>query len=150
VRHEQLGEFRLALKHANDLRLSDPHDHAIRDCNYRSQAERLASQAALAKEITLSVESNDRLFPSLGNDRDFNLSALDVEDGVRRVTLREHQLIFAITRYSPLAVHGTEESLHIERTLLFLSHDDFYLPFRDDGHCSAPVQFGTSFRMEMP
>ena len=119
VRHEHLGKLRLVVEHAHDGRLFDPHDDAFRHRRDRRQAQRLSGQAALAEEVPLPVERDDRFLPLLGDDADLDLALLNVKDGIRRVALREDFLILAIVRYGPPAVHGAEEGFHVER-LFFL------------------------------
>ena len=77
------------------------------------------------KKSPVPVEGDDRLLPQLGYDADLDLALLDVEDGIRRVPLREDLLILPIVRYCPSPVHGAEEGFHVERMrfLLRLSLD---------------------------
>ena len=77
------------------------------------------------------MEGDDRLLALLRYDIDLDLALLDEEDRIRRVALRKDLLILAVRRYSPSAVNGVEEDLHVEWTLLRLSHGVWHLPFNE-------------------
>ena len=69
------------------------------------------------------MEGDDGFLALLGYDADLDLALPDEENRIRRVALREDLLILAVRRYSPSAVNGVEEDLHVEWKLLRLSHD---------------------------
>ena len=77
------------------------------------------------------MEGDDRLLALLRYDIDLDLAILDEEDRIRRVALRKDLLILAICRHGPSAVNGVEEDLHVECTLLRLSHGVWHLPFNE-------------------
>ena len=60
VRYESFGKLRFVAEQAPDGVFVEPHDDTLGHGRYRRQAERLACQAFLAKEVPLSVERNDR------------------------------------------------------------------------------------------
>jgi len=82
--------------HANDGCFLEPHDHTFSHCGGRSDAQWLPGQASLAAEIARSKDRNDCFFPLLGNNGEFDLAVLDVEDSIRRLTLREDNLILLV------------------------------------------------------
>lgn len=52
----------------------------------------LPVQASFAEKLTLSMDGDHSLLPLVGNNRDLDLSGLEVKQGVRAVPLGEHQL----------------------------------------------------------
>jgi hypothetical protein len=56
----------------------------------------LPYQASFAKEIARSKDRNDRFFALLGDNGDFDLALLDVENSIRRLSLREDNLILLV------------------------------------------------------
>ena len=89
------------------------------------------------------VEGNDGLFPLLGYDIDLHLALLDIEDGIRPLSLGEDFPVLAIARYGPSPIHGAEESIHAEGIFLLLSHDllPFPVPIRVDHVILAAREF---------
>src|SRR6266536_5620019 len=62
----------------------------------RRHAQGLRRQASFAKEITRSKDRNDCFFALLGNNGDLDLALLDVENSIRRISLREDSLILLV------------------------------------------------------
>jgi hypothetical protein len=60
LRYESLGKLRFVAEHAHDRHFVEPRDDAFCHRYDRPQAEWLACQASLAKEIPHSVERDDR------------------------------------------------------------------------------------------
>ena len=87
MRDKNLGKRRLVAEHADDARFLQPHDQAFRHRRDRRHAPWLSSQAALAAELVRSKNCDDRFFPLIGNDGDFDLAFLDVEYGIRWIAL---------------------------------------------------------------
>jgi hypothetical protein len=81
------------MEHANDGSFLEPHDLAFHHRRDRRHAQRLPRQASLAAEIAGSKDRNDCFFPLFGNNGDFDLALLDVENSVRHLALREDSLI---------------------------------------------------------
>src|SRR5487761_1280863 len=105
------------MDHARDLRFVEPHDDAFRHCRYGRQAPRLAGQTALAKEIPLVMDCDDRFLPLLGNNVNLDLALLHEKDRVRRISLAEDRLALSIFRYAPAPVHGGEKRFDVEGRL---------------------------------
>src|SRR4029453_10706982 len=83
----------------------------------------LAGQAALAAELGRSEKCDDGLFPLVGNNGDLDLAFLDIEHGIRRVALREDDLILAIFGYASALADFGEKGFGIERHSSFGRHD---------------------------
>jgi hypothetical protein len=62
----------------------------------RGHAQRLGREAALAEEAPAFEDADDGLLAARGDDRELDLAALDEEDGVGRVSLREDDLLASI------------------------------------------------------
>ena len=84
------------MEYANDGCFLQPHDHAFHHCRRRSNAQWLPGQAPLAAEIASSKDRNDCFFALLGNDGDFDLALLNVENSIRRLSLRKDGLILLV------------------------------------------------------
>src|SRR5581483_8680952 len=80
----------------------------------------------------------DRLLSLLGYNADFDLALLDVEDGIRRLTLGEDFFVFAIRPYSPAATHAVEKGLHIEWNFLLGFGHRFLSPIFPH-HCAIII-----------
>ena len=70
------------MEHAHDGCFVEPHDDAFGHCRDCRQAPGLARQTALAEEIPLRVDCDDRFLPLLRNDGDFDFAFLDEENRV--------------------------------------------------------------------
>ena len=88
----------------------------------------MSVQAALAKEVAVPVECDNRFLSLLGDNADLDLAFLDVEDGIPPVSLGEDLLVLPIVRHGSPAVHSVEEHLDVEGRLLpCLRHDEIHL-----------------------
>jgi hypothetical protein len=63
VGQEHFGELRFLVKHAHHGGLAKSHDGTVRHRSSSRQAQGLAAQAALAEEISLPMEGDDRFLP---------------------------------------------------------------------------------------
>jgi hypothetical protein len=61
------------------------------------------------------MESDDRLLTSLRYDAKFNLTFLDIEDGICNVSLRKNPPFLSIIRYARPALYSGQEYLDVER-----------------------------------
>ena len=61
-------------ENADDSRLLQPHDLAIRHCRGCRYPQRLSDQASLAAKFVRSEKRNNGFLPMLGNDGDLDLS----------------------------------------------------------------------------
>jgi hypothetical protein len=68
------------MDHAYDGRFVESHDDAFRHRRYRGQAPRLAGQTALAEEIPLAMDCDDRFLSLLGNNANLDLAFLNEKD----------------------------------------------------------------------
>ena len=89
VMQELLGEARLIVQHPDHFRLLQAHRHAVGHRSGRGHARRLAGKASLADEIAPRQKRDHRLFALVGNNGEFQLALLDLENRVGRVALRE-------------------------------------------------------------
>jgi len=74
---------------AQDLGLLHPHHHAFRHCSCCRQVLQLPDQAALHPKEFIDPQDSDNGFLALGNDRDFDLALLNIENCVSDITLRK-------------------------------------------------------------
>src|ERR1700729_2971984 len=91
---------------------------AIRHCGRGPHAERLSSQAAFSEKLSPTQYSESCFLTSLGYDRKSYLAILYIEDGVRRIPLREDRLPLAKGHLRPASPDGGEEFLRIEGAYL--------------------------------
>ena len=56
----------------------------------------MAIQTSFAKKVTWSQDGNHRFLALLGNDGEFDLALLDVENSIRGLSLREDSLILLV------------------------------------------------------
>ena len=59
----------------------------------------LPSEASFTKKLAIPENCNDGLLSLVGKDGDFYLPAVNIENGVRGIPLREYGLSFDIVRY---------------------------------------------------
>jgi hypothetical protein len=122
VRYEHFRKFRFIMERGDHGRLCYASNHAFSHRGARCNAQNVAIQAAFAKKISRS-QNGDYGFPSLlGNNRDLELSLLEVKDRVRDVALREDDLILLVFGYRLSVADLGEEPLGVERCLAILSH----------------------------
>ena len=70
------------------------------------------------------MERDDGFLASFGDDADFDLTLLDVIDGVRCVSLGKDLLVLPILRHAPLTIDGAQEHLNAKGLgFLCLRHD---------------------------
>ena len=74
-------------------------------------------EAALAKELSRLQNSDDRFLTLVRNDRELDLSLLNVEYRVRDISLREHVLTFAKFRNRFPGPHLGKEASGIKQVL---------------------------------
>ena len=82
-------------------------------------------QTALAKEIPLRMDCDDRFLPLLGNNVDLDLAFLNVKHRIRQIPLQEDPPILSICRYGPTPIHGGEKRCNIEGRLALCVHEKF-------------------------
>src|ERR1700730_11001687 len=105
------------MEHANNGCFVQPHDLALHHRRNSRYAQRLPRQASFAEESALSKDRNDRFFPLLGNDGNFYLALLDVENCVSRFALRENCLTILVCQYGPAHVYCGEEQAELKRRI---------------------------------
>jgi hypothetical protein len=71
---------------------------------------------------SLAQDRDDRLFSLFGDDREFDLAFLDVEDGVGRLALRENFLVLLVIRQGPSFVDLGQKHFAIESRWSFPFH----------------------------
>src|ERR1700693_5885058 len=82
-------------------------------------------QTALAKEIPLRMDCDDRFLPLLGNNVDLDLAFLNVKHRIRQIPLQEDPPILSICRYGPTPIHGGKKRCNIEGRLALCVHEKF-------------------------
>src|SRR6267378_6143791 len=82
IRGEELRELRLSMEQADHGGPAHADDAGRLNRAGGGHAERLARQAALAKEALSLQDADDGFLPSRGDDRELDLAALYVEHGV--------------------------------------------------------------------
>src|SRR4029077_15621262 len=124
VREKHLGKGWLLMENADDSRLLQPHDLAIRHCRGCRYPQRLSDQASLAAKLVRSEKRNNGFLPMLGNDGDLDLSFLDVEHRVRRIALPEDRLVLLIFGDGSAPIHGGEKYHRVKGDFFqLLCHD---------------------------
>ena len=86
---EILGELRLSLEQASHGRVFDANDHAGLKSACRGNAMRLARQGGFTEEASLWKVGDYGFLAAHRYDGEIYLAALDVEDCIGRVALRE-------------------------------------------------------------
>src|SRR5580693_6586228 len=81
-----------------------------------SHADRLAGHAAFAKKVGRTKHGEHSFFPCGVDDRKFYAALLNIEDGVRFVTLGEDSLASPILSNFPRYSRSLEKSLWVERS----------------------------------
>jgi hypothetical protein len=93
--NEHLGECRLLMNHAQNLRFLQSRNGGIRYGRNGRHAQRLTGKASFTEKLVRSKNCDDRLLALLRDDGDLHLATLDVEDLVRGFSLRENDLVLA-------------------------------------------------------
>ena len=88
----------------------------------RRYALRLPGKASFAEEFVRPKDRDDGFLALLGNDGDLHLALLDVEDLVRRVSLRKHDLALAVGPNAAALADLGEKRFRIERRLTLDRH----------------------------
>jgi hypothetical protein len=104
---------------ADDVCLCYSHNHAFRHSGDGCQTLRLSGQAPFPKEIAGSQKCDHGFLPLLGDDGRLHLAAPNVENGIRRIALPEHNLILPIIGNGSSAVYLREKRFGIEREPCF-------------------------------
>jgi hypothetical protein len=69
---------------------------AFRHCHGGRHAPRLPGQASFTAEFVRPQDCDDGFFALLGDNGDFDLALLDVENCIRRTALRKDRLVLSI------------------------------------------------------
>jgi hypothetical protein len=80
---------------------------------------RLPGQASFAAEFVRPQDCDDSLLALLGDNGDFDLALLDIENCIRRTALREDLLVFSISGDGSADVLCVQKNFGIERRLSF-------------------------------
>src|ERR1035441_10410857 len=94
--------------------LIDPHQRAIGHCGRSAHAERPCCEATFSEEIALIQNAYCGFLPARGQNGEFYLSPLYVENRIGRVALSKDCLFFGSGRDCPAAVDGRKEGLEVE------------------------------------
>src|ERR1700730_13728556 len=123
MRDKHLGKRWLVVEDADNRPLLYPHNLASRHCRSCRYAPRLAGQATFAAELIRPQNCDDGFLPLLGNNGDLDLAFQDVEDGIGRIALPEHNLIVRIFGFGSSAVYTRKKHFGVERELSFGFHN---------------------------
>src|ERR1043166_5180185 len=124
--NEYLRKSRFLMDHANNGRSFESHDHRVchgRDGRY---ALRLPGKTRFTEEFVRSKNCDDGLLALLRNNGDLGLASLDVEDSVRGISLRKHDLVLAVFANGPSLADLREKGFRIERWSAFDRHDSTF------------------------
>jgi hypothetical protein len=119
MRDEHLGKRWLLMDDADHGRLLHPHDLGFRHGRGCRYAQRLPGQASFAAELVRPQDCDDGFLALLGDNGDFDLALLDIENCIRKTTLREDRLVLWIFRDGSAAVFRVQEDFRVERRLSF-------------------------------
>jgi hypothetical protein len=111
--------------------LGDTSNDAFVHRRSRCDAQSMAIQTSFAKEMTRREDCDYGFLSLLGNNGQFDLAFLDVENRVGNVSLREHKLPPPISGYRFSLADLSEKYLGVKRDLTSLPHKDS--PLADEG-----------------
>jgi hypothetical protein len=115
-----------------DLDQFHPHCLAVGHCRCRCQTLWLTDQAAFTDEFVRSEDRNDRFLALFGDNGNFDLSAFDVEDGIRRVPLGKNDRLWSMSRNSATLGCRCEKYRRIKPRSFLALHDALF-----DHSCSC-------------
>src|SRR6266566_6197827 len=113
------------MEDTNDGCFLQPHYLAFHHRGGARHAQQLPCQTSLAEEIALSKDRNDCFFPLFGKNGDFDLALLDVENSIRRLSLREDSLFLLVFGNGSAAVCFGEKRFGVEDGLSLTFHELF-------------------------
>ena len=129
VADEHLREGRLLVQHTDHFSLVHLHDRAGGQRGGAGHAKRLSCEAAFAKELTGFQDGDHRLLALTGDDRQLDLTLLDVEERVCRVALGKDPGLDPVPVDRSPAICPGKKDLWIESRVL---------PFRFHRHPASP------------
>ena len=113
---------------SNHCHLGNARNEAFIDrCGCRD-AQLMAVETSFAKEVTRPEEADDCLLAALRNNRELDLTLLDVKNRVRNVTLGKNNLILLTFRYCFSIANLSEKYFWIESALITLLHRETSVP----------------------
>jgi len=71
----------------------NPNNSGFLNCCRGGYTHVLPCETGFPEETPRLQDRNHRLFSLLGDDGQLNLTLLDIEHGIRRISLREHDLV---------------------------------------------------------
>src|SRR5687767_10659067 len=114
---EQLRGGVILAQHARHLGFLDPGQRTI---GYRGRCRHpqpLTREASFAEEVTLAQNRDDRLLALFGGHREFHLAFSEIEQRVRRFSLREDVAVRAVLNSGSPVRDSSEKGLPIDRLL---------------------------------
>ena len=117
---EQLRGAVILAQHARHLRFLNPGQRTI---GYRGRCRHpqpLTREASFAEEVTLAQNRDDRLLALFGGHSEFHLAFPEIEQRVRRFSLREDVAVRTILNSGSPVRDSSEKRL--ARVLLLLAH----------------------------
>src|SRR6185436_15055602 len=126
---EQLRGAVILAQHARHLGFLNPGHRTI---GYRRRCRHpqpLTREASFAEEVTLAQNRNDRLLALFGGHSEFHLAFPQIEQGVRRFSLREDVAVRAILNSGSPVSDSSKKGLPINRLLFSWLFGLLYLDY---------------------
>src|ERR1019366_777809 len=114
MRDEQFRDAVLLVEQTHHQRLLDSVKSAIRHRARRGDAQRLAGQASLTKELIVAQNADDRFLALFGSHREFYFPVLEIPHGIRNVSLHEDRAVRAVFQNGFPARDSSEECCPID------------------------------------
>src|SRR5207245_1048265 len=124
MRDEQFRDAVLFMQHARHQRLFDPGKRTVCHRGSRGYTQRLTCKAPLAEEFTGAQNGDDRFLTLFRCNREPHFAPLEVEHGIRRLSLPEDVAVRAVFCNRLADRDASEEGFPIDRksTRLNSSH----------------------------
>src|ERR1700733_9015805 len=103
------------MKQANHCCLLQSHDLAFDNCCGQRHASGLAGQTSLAKEIACPEYGDDSFLPLFGKHDELPFAFVDIENRIRWIALRKHNLVRLISGYRSSSLYLSEQGERIEQ-----------------------------------
>src|SRR5581483_9712479 len=123
MRYEQVGEHVFSVERNYHCLLVNLQNFAVRHCGRRPHAQRLSSQATFAEKLPLAQYAQGCFLANLRYDTEANLTCLDVEDRISRISLRKDYFFLGKSHYFPTHADSGKEFLRVEVGPFLGGHD---------------------------
>src|SRR2546422_3681556 len=123
MRDEQFRDAVLFMQHARHQRLFDPGKRTVCHRGSRGYTQRLTCKAPLAEEFTGAQNGDDRFLTLFRCNRKPHFAPLEVEHGIRRLSLPEDVAVRAVFCNRLADRDASEEGFPIDRLVFLTRHD---------------------------